>query len=152
MPQELLFFLRATPVAYGVSQARGWIRAVAASLHHSHSRIQAESLTYTTAHGSTGSLTHWGRPGIGPTFSWILVRFISTEPQWELLFFFFFFLITFCFFSGTVRYYRIILYFFLFCLKPIISHFIKNPACFWWVIETQICMVGVSKLYYRCFY
>ena len=28
---------RATPVAYRDSQARGWIKAVAAVLHHSHS-------------------------------------------------------------------------------------------------------------------
>ena len=38
------------------------------------------SVTYTTAHGNAGSLTHWARPGIAPTTSWLLVRFISTEP------------------------------------------------------------------------
>ena len=47
--------------------------------------IQAESATYTTAPGNTGSLTHWARPGIKPVSSWILVRFISTGPHWELL-------------------------------------------------------------------
>uniref|UniRef100_A0A5G2RFV5 Receptor-type tyrosine-protein phosphatase H n=2 Tax=Sus scrofa TaxID=9823 RepID=A0A5G2RFV5_PIG len=26
----------------------------------------------------------WDSPGIEPVFSWILVRFLSTEPQWEL--------------------------------------------------------------------
>ena len=31
------FFFRAAPAAYGGSQARGWIRAATASLHHSHS-------------------------------------------------------------------------------------------------------------------
>ena len=31
-------------------------------------------------------LAHWVGPGIKPTSSWILVRFISTEPQLELLF------------------------------------------------------------------
>ena len=31
--------LRATPAAYGSSRARGQIRAVAASLHHSHSNL-----------------------------------------------------------------------------------------------------------------
>ena len=41
--------------------------------------------TYTTAHGNAGSLTHWVRPRIEPAFSWILVRFITAEPQWELL-------------------------------------------------------------------
>ena len=49
----LLF--RATPTAYGNSQARGLIRVVASGLHHS--QIRAESATYTTAHGSAGSLT-----------------------------------------------------------------------------------------------
>ena len=50
---ECLFFIfiylficcfRATPIAYGGSQSRGQIGAVAAGLHHSHS--------------NTGSLTH----------------------------------------------------------------------------------------------
>ena len=40
----LFVFSRATPTAYGGSQARGLIRAVAARLHQ--------------AHGNTGSLTH----------------------------------------------------------------------------------------------
>ena len=43
--QHLLFFFfflsfsRATPTAYGGSQARGLIRAVAAGLHHGHSNV-----------------------------------------------------------------------------------------------------------------
>jgi len=41
-------------------------------------------VTYTTAHGNARSLTLWARPGIEPASSWILVGFISTEPQWEL--------------------------------------------------------------------
>ena len=50
----------AAPAAYGDSQARGPIGAVATSLCHSHSNvgIQAASATYTTAYGNTGSLTH----------------------------------------------------------------------------------------------
>ena len=39
----LFVFSRAAPVAYGVSQARGLIRAVAASLHHSHSHSNTGS-------------------------------------------------------------------------------------------------------------
>ena len=39
--------------------------------------------TYT-AHGNTGSLTHQVGPGIKPTSSWILVVFVTAEPQWEL--------------------------------------------------------------------
>ena len=41
-------------------------------------------MTYTTAHGNTRSLTHRARPGIEPVSSWILVRFVSTEPRREL--------------------------------------------------------------------
>ena len=44
------------------------------------------SATYTTAHGNTGSLTDWVRPGIEPATSWFLVGFVSTVPRWELLF------------------------------------------------------------------
>ena len=46
-----------TPVAYGDSQARGPIGAIAASVHHSHS--------------NTGSLTYWARPGIKSMSSWM---------------------------------------------------------------------------------
>ena len=42
-------------------------------------------LTYTTAPGSAGSLTHWARPGFKPASSGILVRFVSSEPRRELL-------------------------------------------------------------------
>ena len=54
---------RATLTAYGGSQARGQVGAVAASVHHSHgntSHIRSEpmSATNTTAHGNAGSLTN----------------------------------------------------------------------------------------------
>ena len=72
------FFKRATPTAYGGSQARGQIRTAAAGLHHSHSnarspthrarpgiesessqhRIQTASESYTTAHSNAGCSTH----------------------------------------------------------------------------------------------
>ena len=45
--------------------------------------IQAAPATYITAHSNAGSLTYWARPGIEPASSWILVRFISSLPQWE---------------------------------------------------------------------
>ena len=59
------FFLlpRTTLVTYGNSQARGWIGATVAGLHHSHS--------------NAGSLTQWIRAGIKPTSLWILVRFLT---------------------------------------------------------------------------
>ena len=53
-------------------------RAVAVSLHHSHSNVGSElSAGYTRAHSNTRSLTHWVRPGIKPLSSWILVVFIN---------------------------------------------------------------------------
>ena len=48
------------------------------------SGIWVMSETYTTAQGNTWSSIHWARPGIKPALSWILVRFVSTGPQWEL--------------------------------------------------------------------
>ena len=65
-----IFLFRASPAAYGNSQARGQIGATAAGLHHSHSNAR--------------SLTHWSRLGTQPVSSWILVRFVSTELWWEL--------------------------------------------------------------------
>ena len=84
---------RATPGTYGSSQSRGWIGAVATATPQPRYTTatatwdQAASATYTTAHSNTRSLTHWEGPGIEPTSSWILVGFISTEPQQELLLF-----------------------------------------------------------------
>ena len=76
---------RAAPKAYGSSQARGRIGATAAGLHHSsrQRQIRAASAIHTTAHGNTGSLSHWVRPGIEPTISWFLVGFVSSEPRWK---------------------------------------------------------------------
>ena len=53
-------FSRAAPAAYGGSQARGLIGAVAAKpMSEPQQRgILAVSATYTTAHGNAGSLTH----------------------------------------------------------------------------------------------
>ena len=44
----------------------------------------AASATYTTAPGNAGSLIYWVRPGIKLASSWVLVRFVTTEPQWAL--------------------------------------------------------------------
>ena len=73
-------------MSHGSSQARGQIRAAAAALHHSplQHQIQAVSVTYAAACGNAGSLAYRARPGIKPAFSWILVGFVTTEPQWEL--------------------------------------------------------------------
>ena len=47
-------------------------------------QIWAASATFAAAWGNTRSLTHWMGPGIEPSSSGILVKFISTESQWEL--------------------------------------------------------------------
>ena len=73
-------FFRAATTAYGSSQARGRIGAVAAGLcmpQPQECGIRALSSTYTTAHSNAGSLTHWARTGIEPTSSWILVQFVN---------------------------------------------------------------------------
>ena len=58
---------RATPTAYGGSQARSQIRAAAAGLHHSHSnQIRATSVTCAIAQGNAGS--EWGQ-GLNPGHS-----------------------------------------------------------------------------------
>ena len=72
------FFLRTALAAYGGSQARGPIRAVATPLPRPQQcGIWALSLTYTTTHCNTGSLTHWARPRIKTSTSWILIGFIN---------------------------------------------------------------------------
>ena len=68
---------RAAPMAYDSCQARGPIRAEAASLPHSHSNVGSETHLRTTAPGNAWSLTHWPRPGIEPMSSWMPVGFTN---------------------------------------------------------------------------
>ena len=56
-------------LVYTTAKATQDLRCICA-LHHNSQQCQIP--------------THWVRPGIKPTFSWILVRLISNEPQWEL--------------------------------------------------------------------
>ena len=76
-------------MAYGSSQARGWLEAIVAGLTNTprpqQRWIRAASETYTTVHGNARFLTHWVRPGIKPASSWTLVTFVTTEPQQEPL-------------------------------------------------------------------
>ena len=71
-------------MAYGCSRARGRIIAATAGLHHSHSNTGSEPHLQHTPQlpGNDESLTHQARPGVEP--SWIVVMFISIEPQREL--------------------------------------------------------------------
>ena len=55
-----LFLFMVVPEAYGSSQARGQIGAIAASLRHSHSKVGSKlvSATYAKDHCNARSLTH----------------------------------------------------------------------------------------------
>ena len=57
---KTFFFFRATPMAYGNSQASGLTGAIAArpTPQPQQRQIQASSVTYTTAHGNARLLTH----------------------------------------------------------------------------------------------
>ena len=75
----------ATPAAYGSSQARGQIGAGAAGLHHSYSNVGSK-LSLQPTPWLTAMLD--SQPpeqgqGVEPESSWILVRFVTTEPRRE---------------------------------------------------------------------
>lgn len=78
LPFFLLLF-RAAHAAYGNSQVRGQIRAIAAGLYHSHRQcqIQATSATYAVACSKAGCLTSWARPGIELKSSWRLHQVLN---------------------------------------------------------------------------
>ena len=38
---------------------------------------QSHVFDLSTAHSNAGSLNHWVRPGIEPSSSWLLVRFVN---------------------------------------------------------------------------
>ena len=79
---------RATPAAHGGSQAKGWIRATVAGLHHSHSNVGLEPFMRPTPQLTATLdpyLTHWARPGIKPATSWFLVGFTFAAPWREFL-------------------------------------------------------------------
>ena len=81
-----LFFLlfQATHEAYGSSQAKGEIGVVAAGLYHT--AMQDPSRICNPYHSSQQHqiLNLLGEARIKPKSSWILVRFVTAEPQWEL--------------------------------------------------------------------
>ena len=83
---------RATPVAYGGSQAWGQVGTVATSLRHSHSNVRSKPCLWPTPKLTATQILNRVRPGIEPTSSWLLVGFVTTEPQWELLYILFYIL------------------------------------------------------------
>ena len=49
--------------------------------HPQQHQIWDTFVTYTTAHGNPGSLTHWKRPRIKPASSWIPVELVTAVPH-----------------------------------------------------------------------
>ena len=78
------FFFRAKPAAYWSSQAMGWTGTVAASHSHSHSSMESDLHLPPIPQLMTRSLTHWVRPGMELSSSWILFGFVTAKPQQEL--------------------------------------------------------------------
>ena len=69
------FFFRATPVVYGRSQARDWIKTAAASIVIATAIAMRDLSRICDLHHSSQQhliLNHWARPGIEPASSWIL--------------------------------------------------------------------------------
>ena len=77
---------RAALTAYGSSQASGWIRAVAAGLHHSYSNARSQSHLWPIPE-LKATLDRTLNP-LNEARDWTCIlmdiRFVSTEPQQEL--------------------------------------------------------------------
>ena len=54
-------FFRGAPTAYGSSQARGWVKAAAAGLHHSHSNTRSRSKLRLRPTPSSGQCSDRGQ-------------------------------------------------------------------------------------------
>ena len=80
------FFFQGCTTAYGGSQARGQIKTVAASLHHSHSKAGSELCLRPTPHlmaTPDPQPTERGQ-GLNPQPHGYYVGLLTTESQWEL--------------------------------------------------------------------
>ena len=80
----LFFFFFFFFLAYGSSQVQGSNPSYSCQTMPQQCKSRATSTTYTIVQGNAGSLTHWARLGMKPPSSWILVGFVSAEPQREL--------------------------------------------------------------------
>ena len=82
-----------------IKEARGWIRAAAATLCHSHSHSHTGSklcLQPAPQLMATRSLIHWAKPGIKPLSSWVVVRFITDYNRSPLITFLYCLITGFC--------------------------------------------------------
>ena len=93
-PPPFFCLFMAAPAVDGSSQVRSQVgRCSCQPTPQSQQRgIWTASATYITAHGNTGSIIHWARPGIKPATSWTLVRFITHWATMGTPIFYFYFL------------------------------------------------------------
>ena len=87
VPPPLFFCLfKATPMAYGGSQARGSSQSSSCQpMPQPQPRgILVMSAAYTIADSNAESLTHLERPQIKPASSWMLLRFVNHWATTEL--------------------------------------------------------------------
>ena len=138
----LLFFYRATPSAYGSSQARGWIGAAAAGLCHSHNNTRSELHLWPVLQlvAMPDPLTNWMKPGIEPKFSWVLVRFFCF--CFLLVFFLLVFFVLFCF--------CFLLEFFVFCF--FVSLFCFSVFFFFFFFFFFFCFFFFSFFFFFFFF
>ena len=82
----MCFAFWAASAAYGSPQARGQIGAACASLLTA-TAMREPSLVFDLHHSSLQGqiLNPLSKPGIESVSSWILVGFVTAEPQWELV-------------------------------------------------------------------
>ena len=81
----LFCLLRATPMAYGESQARGPIGAVDTGLYRSYSNARSKPcLRPIPQLRATPDLQPQNKARIKPQTSWFLVGFVFAEPRREL--------------------------------------------------------------------
>ena len=78
-----IFFFRATPMAYGSSQGSNWNCICPSTPYHSNTGSKSHLRPTPQLTATPDSLTHWARPGVKPTSSWIPAGFVSAAPQQE---------------------------------------------------------------------
>ena len=73
------FFFNGHTCSFGISQARGWIGAVVASLYHTYSNNRSGPFLWPMPQlmATPDPLTHWARLGFEQVTLWILVRFLT---------------------------------------------------------------------------
>ena len=81
---SFFFLFRATPVAYGSFWTRDWIGAHATAIE-----MLDPSCICDLHYSSLWCQMLTVGPGVEPASSWILVGFITAEPQWKLPIFLF---------------------------------------------------------------